>query len=185
MEEHIRVHREVPKESIHLKNELKSLSQLGDFDVIGFDADHTLIRYNVKDLAVMIDKCFVSTLCEECKGYPEEIENFPEDAVDIALNGVVFDMNNERLIKISDDSKVMRAFHGFTELEDDEITEIYGPERHFEFTPWEFRNREKGFAGFHTYFDSPGIVVIAKMMELKKKGLLEKTGKEMLEDVYT
>ena len=40
-----------------LENELTSLDQLGEFDTVGFDADHTLVKYNVREMSIMIDKC--------------------------------------------------------------------------------------------------------------------------------
>lgn len=40
--------------SPHLSNELTSLDQLGDFHVVGFDADFTIVKYNVRELAKMI-----------------------------------------------------------------------------------------------------------------------------------
>ena len=85
MEAKIREHREIDKSLIHLKNELKNLDQLGDFDVIGFDLDHTLVRYNVSTLVRMVEKIFMQTLIEDWKGYPDNLlELCEDDSVDIA-----------------------------------------------------------------------------------------------------
>ena len=70
---------------------------------------------------------------------------------------------------------------------DDEIEKIYGEERKFtqEFSVWKYRNIEQGYLGFHTYFDCPIIVLIAKVLELRKQGKVEKTMKDLFGDVRT
>ena len=84
MEPKILEHREIDKSLIHLKNELKSLDQLGEFDVIGFDLDHTLVRYNVSNLLRMTEKWFMKTLMEDWKGYPNNLlELCEDDCIDI------------------------------------------------------------------------------------------------------
>ena len=49
-----------------LENELTSLDQLGEFDTVGFDADHTLVKYNVREMSIMIDKCNISNWFLAC-----------------------------------------------------------------------------------------------------------------------
>ena len=84
MEPKIREKREIDSKFMHLKNELTSLDQLGEFDVVGFDADHTLVRYKVQELTKMIDAAYMKTLLEHCEGYPEDIETlFDDSALDI------------------------------------------------------------------------------------------------------
>ena len=46
-----------------------------DYDAIGFDADHCLVKYNVKNLTKLIVGVFLKEL-HEYSGYPEEIQNF-------------------------------------------------------------------------------------------------------------
>ena len=85
MEPKILEHREIDKSLIHLKNELKSLDQLGEFDVIGFDIDHTIVRYNVSSTIRLAEKWFMTTLMDEWEGYPDNLAKLCEDdSFDIA-----------------------------------------------------------------------------------------------------
>ena len=184
MEPKILEHREIDKNLIHLKNELKSLEELGEFDVIGFDIDHTLVRYNVANLARIIEKWCMKTLMKDCEGYPDNLLEYCEDnSIDIALNGAILDYNNDIFIKLSEDCRIMRAFWGFTELEDSEIEEIYGKERHFEFSWWKYQDRVKGYEGFHSYVNTGVVSMISKLIEIKKNGLLHKTCHEIIKDI--
>lgn len=103
----------------------------------------------------------------------------------MSLNGAVFDLKNELIVKVSADNRVMRAYKGLLKIEDSEIVKIYGEDRTFEFTPWAFRNIEKGHAGFHTFFDCPVISTLTKILELKRTGQISKTAEEIFEDTKT
>ena len=125
-------------------------------------------------------------MLNHCEGYPEDLtELFEDDCIDIALNGAVFDLNNELVVKISADNRVMRAYKGFEVLSDSEIDQIYGESREFEFSWWEFRNIVKGYTGFLTFFDWPVICTLCKMLELKKQGKITKSPYEMFDDIKT
>jgi hypothetical protein len=46
-----------------------------DYDVIGFDADHSLVKYNVAEFAKLIARSFFEDM-HNIYGYPEEILDF-------------------------------------------------------------------------------------------------------------
>ena len=64
--------------TITVSNPLTSIDQLEPFDVVGFDADHTIVRYKVDKVIKLIIQCFVKTLKAHCTGY-EEIDSIPDN----------------------------------------------------------------------------------------------------------
>ena len=100
----------------------------------------------------------------------------------------MLDLKNEVMVKVAEDGTVLTAYRGLQKLESDEIKLIYGDERKFRDTPydpWTYRDFESGYAGFHTYFVSPAVALIWKMIELKNQGKLDKTVKEIFDDIKT
>jgi hypothetical protein len=56
-----------------------------DYDAIGFDADHCLIKYNIPALTRLLIKCNLKDLHEQ--GWPKEIMDFDmsDDSKDMAF----------------------------------------------------------------------------------------------------
>jgi hypothetical protein len=50
-----------------------------DYDAVGFEADHCLVKYNVKKVTELIVDSFLKDLCSNFKGYPAEMVNFDYD----------------------------------------------------------------------------------------------------------
>ncbi len=48
---------------------------LDDYDVVGFDADHSLLNFKEEEVIKLLVKCYLDDLFKEF-GYPEEILNF-------------------------------------------------------------------------------------------------------------
>jgi len=62
----------------------------------------------------MIDEAYEQTILKYCKGYPKELSEYTsDDLLGISLNGAVLDMKNMRLVKVSSDNTIMRAYFGF------------------------------------------------------------------------
>ena len=93
---------------------------LSDYDVIGFDADHCIVKYNVRELMAFIIRFELDCFVEEL-GYPEEIKTLsggmePEDEVELCYNGAVFDIERGLILKLGEGKEVIRAKKGFQDL---------------------------------------------------------------------
>lgn len=70
-----------------------------DYDVIGFDADHCLVKYKLNELLVLLIKGELETLVK--LGYPPEILEFNyEEDLAFCLNASVFDIENGIVLKL-------------------------------------------------------------------------------------
>jgi len=68
-----------------------------DYNVLGFDADHCLVKYNIANLSALMTKALCSDLIEK-HGYPAELANVPADAHSIGLNNSVWDIENNLIL---------------------------------------------------------------------------------------
>lgn len=129
---------------------------------------------------------FIKTLLNHCEGYPEDIDDqFDDDAYNISLNGAVFDTKKGVIFKLSADNRVVKAYRGFTKLSEEEIDEIFGGDRKYEFSQWNLRDYKNGVIGFHTFFDTPLLCVLSKILELKAQGRIDKSWTDIFEDIKT
>jgi len=82
---------------------------------IGFDMDHTIVRYHTKNFEEMVFKETVRKLIEE-KKYPKKIEEFKFE-YSRAIRGLLVDRKNGNIIKISRFNRVKTSFHGTKALD--------------------------------------------------------------------
>ena len=64
---------------------------VADYDVLGFDADHCLVKYHIKNLMLLVARILGVDLHLK-GGYPEEITHFDDLTIDICLNNAVWDI---------------------------------------------------------------------------------------------
>ena len=63
-----------------------------DYDVIGFDADHSLVKYDVVEFAKLVTRSFLEDM-HAIYGYPKEITEFDyENNLGTHLNNAVWDI---------------------------------------------------------------------------------------------
>ena len=62
-----------------------------DYDVIGFDADHCVVKYNMPALTTLLVKVTAQDLFEH-KGYPEQILEVPSSLDGLSINNIVWDI---------------------------------------------------------------------------------------------
>jgi len=116
---------------------------LNEYDVIGFDIDHTLGIYNLSTLADLLYSSFTKFLIDH-KNYPkildifdrkQEKENLSYESLKFLnidnffkLSGVdiLVDLNHGNALKISHTGKILKGFHGIKELTEQEIKSFYG-----------------------------------------------------------
>ncbi|XP_037100309.1 5'-nucleotidase domain-containing protein 1 [Syngnathus acus] len=151
-----------------------------DSDVIGFDLDHTLCRYHLKETSKLIYESFARYLVEH-KGYDKDLLNLTPATWDFCFKGLVVDLEDGNLVKLSEDGTVLRATHGTTDLSTEEIIKHYGPKRewkHFNSLNTSFARSAKYYL-YDNYFDLPGALLCGRIVDM-----LHKRGNEVNSDFW-
>ncbi|XP_077442984.1 5'-nucleotidase domain-containing protein 1 isoform X1 [Stigmatopora argus] len=149
-------------------------------DVIGFDLDHTLCRYHLKETSKLIYESFATYLVEH-KGYDKDLLNLTPATWDFCFKGLVVDLENGNLVKLAEDGTVLRATHGTTDLSTEEIIKHYGPKRewkHFNSLNSSFARSAK-FYLYDNYFDLPGALLCGRLVDM-----FQRSGNDMNSDFW-
>jgi HAD superfamily 5'-nucleotidase-like hydrolase len=96
---------------------------LKNIKVIGFDMDHTLVRYHSEAFEEMTFYEVLKKLVI-MKKYPSEIQNFKFD-YDKVVRGLVFDIVRGNLLKLSLYGEVKMGLHGLSPLSFDSMRKTY------------------------------------------------------------
>ena len=85
-----------------------------DYDVIGFDADHCMVKYNIDALTKLIVTQHLEQLKNEFEGYPPEVVDFDlENYAGVILQNACWDIENGTLLKLGQNDEVLHAIRGF------------------------------------------------------------------------
>ncbi|XP_016984131.1 5'-nucleotidase domain-containing protein 1 [Drosophila rhopaloa] len=144
---------------------------LKDYDIVGFDLDGTLLRYNLREMSALIYQVLKLFLVEQ-KGYGKELLDVPLN-VDFLQKGLFLDGPRGNVLKLSNEAKILRATHGTRLLNDEEIQGIYGPERKWDITTAFFKDPLSTWNGAAStqmrslldYFDMPSALVFAQSVD--------------------
>uniref|UniRef100_A0A8C1TAW1 5'-nucleotidase domain-containing protein 1 n=1 Tax=Cyprinus carpio TaxID=7962 RepID=A0A8C1TAW1_CYPCA len=153
---------------------------LSECDVIGFDLDHTLCRYNLKETSRLIYESFARYLVEH-KGYDKDLLHLTPATWDFCFKGLVVDLEEGNLVKLAEDGTVLRATHGTKNLSIDDIIKHYGPKRewkHFNSLNTSYTRSAKYYF-YDNYFDLPGALLCARAVDM-----LNKQGAEITSDFW-
>lgn len=101
--------------------------RMADYDIIGFDLDGTLLRYNINNMVPLEYELLIKFLVEE-KNYPRALLERKFD-VNFIQKGLIIDTLRGNILKLSGDGTIIKATHGTSFLNDNEIEEIYGADR--------------------------------------------------------
>ncbi|XP_017059676.1 5'-nucleotidase domain-containing protein 1 [Drosophila ficusphila] len=153
---------------------------LADYDIVGFDLDGTLLRYNLHEMSALIYQVLKQFLVEE-KGYGKELLAQPLN-VDFLQKGLFLDGPRGNVLKLSNEAQVLRATHGTRLLSDAEIESIYGTDRKWEITTAFYEDPLSTWNGAAStqmrslldFFDMPSALVFAQavdQVDRKKKPL--------------
>ncbi|CAD5111311.1 DgyrCDS627 [Dimorphilus gyrociliatus] len=158
--------------SAEVKEQPKSLS-FDEYDAIGFDVDHTLVKYKIPNLFNTMHDLMTDFLVSE-RNYPEEMKKPFSHFKDLCVRGLILDKRHGIFLKLSENGFILRATLGSTALNDEQIQDIYGDGKIF---PW-FKdlietvdNLPPRFRIFENFFDMPGIVVTAKVIDVALKDI--------------
>jgi hypothetical protein len=157
----------------------KSLPYLvGVYDAIGFDVDHCLVKYNVKETTKLMIRCHLAELHENFD-YPAEILDFDyERDLRVCTNNVVWDVQHGTILKLVEGKFISHAICGFEKLDKNQIESIYGWKRIFKPLKWpitiiDIEKVKGGHVGLMGFFDSCKIAVICQVVSLMKKGVIK------------
>ena len=78
--------------------------------MIGFDADHCIVKYNIRALVALLTDITKKDLFN--LGYPEEIKQVPEALYGISLNNAIWDIEHRTILKLGEGKLVVRATKG-------------------------------------------------------------------------
>lgn len=139
---------------------------LAECDWLGFDLDHTFVRYRLKELSVLVFEVLGRYLIDIKKYSPEILsrgflEYFP-------YRGLTFDAKRGNFLILSSSGKILKASHGTKQLTEAEVKDIY---HHVDLAATAASIMKTGKAdGFHamvTFFDMPVAVLIAHYVDLE------------------
>ncbi|MFK8138725.1 MAG: HAD-IG family 5'-nucleotidase [Bdellovibrionales bacterium] len=77
---------------------------------LGFDMDHTLVRYNTDEFESLVQKITVDKLLK-LKNYPEDIKNIPFEN-DRIIRGLIVDQKNGNILKLNLHGSIKQSYHG-------------------------------------------------------------------------
>ncbi|GFO16568.1 5-nucleotidase domain-containing protein 1 [Plakobranchus ocellatus] len=173
-----------------MSSSTKDYVNFTDYDVLGFDMDYTLARYELVPFFKMSYHCVTKHLVE-LKKYDPAIFHDLEKERDLIYKGLLLDFETGHILKLGHDGVILRAVHGTKKLTQEEIIAAYGPERKFpHYETWQKFGTTKPnskWRFFENYFDIPGLVAFAKILDhLRETGAMENrtTYEDVWADVY-
>ena len=96
-----------------------------DYDVIGFDADHCIVKYNIEPLTKLMSRVMSEDLVANA-GYPAQLVHIDETLMEMALNNCLWDVQNGTLLSLGQDRLVTRCFRGSKRCSSEQIEHLYG-----------------------------------------------------------
>lgn len=146
-----------------------------DYDIIGFDLDGTLLRYDLQEMTKLIVYVLKDYLVKH-KGYSPALLEAPLD-MDFMQKGLILDGPRGNVLKLSNEAIILRASHGTRLLTEAEIVAAYGPERRWEVTNAFYNDPLSTWNGpaadqmraLLDYFDMPSALVFAQAVDIVDK----------------
>lgn len=141
---------------------------------IGFDMDHTLVRYHSDKFEELTFHETIKKLLEV--GYPDVVKNFKYEFND-AIRGLVVDKENGNILKVSLYNKIKNAYHGTKQLSYKDQQKLYKGSS--------VDLREDIYMSIDTAFSIAYTVIYAQMIDLKKANpeLITASFAEIAEDI--
>lgn len=142
---------------------------------IGFDMDHTLVRYHSDVFEELTFNEAIKKLVNELD-YPEELQNFKFD-FKTAIRGLVVDKEYGNVLKVSLYNKIKNAYHGTKALSHKSQREIY--------KGLSIDLGDEKFLSIDTTFSIAFTVIFAQLVDLKDSSetLINKSYAEIASDI--
>lgn len=144
---------------------------LGNYDVIGFDLDHTICKYKLKELYKLIYETLANFLIEK-HNYSEKLLDVNAKDITFCQKGLVLDKSRGNFLKLDSRHHIVKASHGTSLLSKEDIKAIYGPDCIWQDSKgiprklcWETALQEP-FYVFKDYFVTAGALLCAKAIDI-------------------
>jgi 5'-nucleotidase len=137
---------------------------LRDVEWLGFDLDHTIVRYRLPALNELVFNCIGKYLVEK-KGFDKGIvergflPSFP-------LRGLVLDAFKGNFLVLSASGKVLTGAHGTRTMDAAELKRVYPDGLPTVAEATRRNDKLQGFHAFTTFFDMPTSVLVAHYVDL-------------------
>ena len=166
----------------------KCREKLTNYSAIGFDMDHTFIRYKLRNFIKLIFNSTTKYLIEH-KKYPKELRPKNDEEAENLYRMFfrsVYDHKTGNLLKIGWGDIILRGYNGLHRLTKEELESQYGsipkiPDYHI------LSHRDENFTNLHEFYGCAAVPVLAQIVELKKNlkhgNLLEKSFYDIIDDV--
>ena len=150
---HLDLHPSVPATGEEFK--------LSDAEWLGFDLDHTIVRYTLETFMPLAASCIIRYLVEE-EGYPASLleREFP---FEFAKKGLVIDKELGNVVKLDCKARVLQGAHGSRWLSGEELEETYGADPLPDFAGVSTER----YWPLNTFFDIPCAPVFAALVDVE------------------
>lgn len=158
---------------------------IDDYDCIGFDLDNTLVVYAELELVTLIYNISANYLVTKHEYDAEDILLPISDNIDFLRKGLTLDMERGNILSLGADGCILRVCHGTKALAEDDIKQIYGPDKKWHLaeehckdflSTWNGENAEKIRSSLD-YFDMSVPLLFARIVD----GIDRKNGNQPLE----
>jgi len=158
--------------------------KLANYDAFGFDLDHTLAKYHIKNL---FRECYTAM-----SAYLIKKKNYPADAFvfknNICARGLVLDLKLGNFLKVSQSGRILRVSHGTRMLSQSEMIREYGEIlhwQHYQELIDTVNNIGERYRIFDNLFDMPTAIVCAHCIDsLDKQAGGKATSYDIWPDIY-
>lgn len=151
----------------------KHIFRLSDYDCIGFDLDNTICRYKLTQMVKLEYEVLANYLVTQ-KGHDAKYLLKPlETSIDFLQKGLVFDFNKGNILQLGSGGFIKKGSHGTRFMSDDEIQNIYGPDRKWNVSVAFCQNMLEAWNGpmserirtVSDYFDMPAALAFGRIVD--------------------
>ncbi len=125
---------------------------------IGFDMDHTLVRYHSEAFEALSHSVMKEKLVKN-KNYPEAVRNLPFD-YNLTIRGLVVDRKKGNLLKLNRHSSIRASYHGLSPMDFKSQQKMY-KSTYIDLS-------DSNYMAVDTTFSISLATLIAQIIELKK-----------------
>lgn len=169
---------------------LKKIANVKNFNAIGFDFDHTFIKYKLRNFSrLTYDSC--ATFLVSQKNYPRSIFITDKEDEKSKLRmffRAILDHKRGNLLKIDSNNSVTRAYHGFRNLPMQEIFQTYGNLPKIGQISLKY-DRASDWTNLHDFYGASLVPIISQIVHLKNEGKSEvlnaKSINTIINDIHT
>lgn len=145
---------------------------MGKIKAIGYDLDHTLVRYDREAFEALAFRVTVGKFIEQ--GYPEEFQALRYDP-DHLIRGLLVDIDRGNVLKVDAHKYVKSAYHGHRRLSKDERQKLYNSQPY----------KAGEFLSVDTFFSLSEVQLFTEIVDFmaNNPGRIRKTFREVYQDL--